>query len=78
MLNILPIPFSLPSGSSVVLWQARRVERHSSPVPIIEILPENHADVGLNFYQRQGISFYDRKGNETLLNHKGQRIDLNC
>jgi hypothetical protein len=78
MLNILPTPLSLPPGSSVVLWQARMVERHSSPLPIIEILSENHADAGFNFYQRQGISFYDRKGNEALLDQKGQRIDLYC
>jgi len=78
MLNLLPIQLSLTPGSSVVLWQARMVERNSSPGPIIEILPENNANAGLNFYQRQGVSFYDRKGKETLLDQKGQRIDLYC
>ncbi len=78
MLNILPVHLSLTAGASVVLWQPRMVERHSSPVPVIEILSENHADAGLNFYQREGISFYDRKGSETLLGHKGQKIDLFC
>jgi hypothetical protein len=78
MVNNQPIPFSLTSGASVVLWQSRMLERHSSPLPIIEILPESHSDASLNYYQRQGISFYDRKGRETLLDQKGQRITLYC
>jgi hypothetical protein len=78
MVNVLPIPFSLNPGASVVLWQTRMVERHSSPLPIIEILPENHGDASLDYFQRQGISFYDRKGKEALLDQKGQRINLYC
>jgi hypothetical protein len=42
---------------------------------IIEILPENHADVNLTFYQPKGISSYDRQGRAASLDQKRKMID---
>jgi hypothetical protein len=78
MFNLLPIQLALSPGESVVLWQSRMPENKSRAIPIIEILPENHTGVKLNYYHRRGVFTYDRYGMKNLINQKGKWIDFYC
>ena len=78
MLNLLPIHLSLPPGESVVLWQSRMLEKKSPALPIIEILPENHASEKLDYNHRSGVLTYDQAGLKNSIRHKGKWIDLYC
>ena len=78
MFNLLPIQLALSSGENVVLWQSRSVEKKSRAIPIIEILPENHIGVKLDYYHRRGVFTYDRYGMKNLINQKGKWIDFYC
>jgi len=78
MLNLLPIQHALPPGESLILWQSRLLEKRSQAIPIIEILPENHTGVKLEYYHRRGALTYDQHGIENLSHHKGKWIDFYC
>ena len=78
MLNFLPIQLALPPGESVVLWQSRMLEKRSPAIPIIEILPEKHTGVKLNYYHRRGVLTYDQHGMKNWIDHKGKWIDFYC
>jgi hypothetical protein len=77
MMTLPPIQLGLSPGESVVLWQSRPVERATKPIPIIEILPENHSDIKLNYFRR-GVLIYDRRGSIDSSDPKGKWIDFYC
>jgi hypothetical protein len=78
MFPVLSIPQALSPGSTLILWQGRLPAKVVHPVPLIEILPENHGDVTLNFQQRKGTSLYNRQGQSALTVQKGFYIDRYC
>ena len=78
MLNLPPIQLALPPGESVVLWQSRLLEKKSRAIPIVEILPENHTGVKLDYYPRRGNMTYNQYGMKNSVDHKGKWIDLYC
>ena len=78
MLSLLPSQFALPAGESIVLWQAPMLEKKSRAIPIIEILPENHASEKLDYNHRSGVLTYDQAGLKNSIRHKGKWIDLYC
>jgi hypothetical protein len=78
MFTFPPIPQALSPGSSLVVWQGRLPGRVRHPLPIIEILPGNHADVTMNHRQQRELDLYDRQGLSRPGVRKGAEIDLYC
>jgi hypothetical protein len=62
MLGTQPLQLALSPGTGVDFWHPRMLGRRFPLVAsIIEILPENHADLALDCNQRKGLSYYDRQ-----------------
>jgi hypothetical protein len=78
MLNLPPIQLALSPGESLILWQSRTLERNRPSIPIIEILPDNHAENGFNLCQRKGFMSYNDMGRLVLPQKKGEGIDIYC
>jgi hypothetical protein len=74
----MPIQLALPPGESIVLWQSRMLEKRSRAVPIIEILPEDHAALKSDYYHRHRALTYNQHGRKDLIKQKGKWIDLYC
>lgn len=78
MLNHLPIQVTLPPGEHLVLWQSRMPAKKNRTIPIIEILPENHTAVKLDYNHLHRALTYNQHGMKGLNDQKGKWIDLYC
>jgi len=75
---IPPVPQALSPGSKLIIWRGRLPERVPHPLPLIEILPENHADITLNYQHQRGANLYNRRGLTRFSVLTGTHIDLYC
>lgn len=78
MFPLLPIPQTLSPGSSLIVWQGRLPERGPRPLPLIEILPGDRADVALSRRQQRGAELYTREGPSGPAAQTGTLIDFYC